>query len=138
MSKPIPEGYEPVAQPGMFNAPDSATKPIPEGYESASLPFTERISEYAQGAGQGLLTAGPTVTGAVAGLKLGMPLGPLGAVAGMVTGGIGGYYAGQSAEDAYKGFFPEPATPDAKVYREAGKTFGGSLPFAAAVPYLPR
>lgn len=137
MSKPIPEGYEPVAQPGMFNAPDSATKPIPEGYEPASIPFTERISEYAQGAGQGLLTATPTVTGAVAGLKLGMPLGPFGAVAGMVTGGIGGYYAGQSAEDAYKGFFPEPATPDAKVYREAGKTFGGSLPFAAAVPYLP-
>jgi hypothetical protein len=137
MSKPIPEGYEPVAQPGMFNTPDSAAKPIPEGYEPASLPFSERMSEYAQGAGQGLLAATPTVTGAVAGLKLGMPLGPLGAVGGMVTGGIGGYYAGQSAEDAYKGFFPEPTTPDAKVYREAGKTFGGSLPFAAAVPYLP-
>jgi hypothetical protein len=137
MSKPIPEGYEPVAQPGMFNTPDSATKPIPEGYESASLPFTERISEYVQGTGQGLLSAGPSVAGAVTGLKLGMPLGPIGAVGGMVAGGIGGYYAGQSAEDAYKGFFPEPATPDAKVYREAGKTFGGSLPFAAAVPYLP-
>ncbi len=137
MAKPIPEGYEPVAQPGMFNTPGSATKPIPEGYEPASLPFSERISEYAQGAGQGLLTAGPTVTGAVAGLKMGLPLGPIGAVGGMVAGGIGGYYAGQSAEDAYKGFFPEPADPDAKVYREAGKTFGGSLPFAAAVPYLP-
>jgi hypothetical protein len=136
MAKPIPEGYEPVAQPGMFNTPDSS-KPIPEGYEPASLPITERISEYAQGAGQGLLTATPTVTGAVAGLKLGLPLGPIGAVGGMVAGGVGGFYAGQSAEDAYKGFFPEPADPTAKVYREAGKTFGGSLPFMAAVPYLP-
>jgi hypothetical protein len=73
----------------------------------------------------------------VAGLKLGLPFGPIPAVAGMVAGGVGGYYAGQKAEDAYKSFFPEPTTPDAKVFREAGKTFGGSLPFAAAVPYLP-
>lgn len=137
MAQPIPEGYEPVAQPGMFNAPDSATNPIPEGYEPAALPVSERMSEYAQGAGQGLLSAGPSVAGAVTGLKLGLPLGPWGAVGGMVAGGIGGYYAGQSAEDAYKGFFPEPADPTAKVYREAGKTFGGSLPFMAAVPYLP-
>jgi hypothetical protein len=73
----------------------------------------------------------------VAGLKLGLPFGPIPAVAGMVAGGVGGYYAGQKAEDAYKSFFPEPTIPDAKVFREAGKTFGGSLPFAAAVPYLP-
>jgi hypothetical protein len=114
-----------------------STDQLPKWLESAGPSFSERVGEYAQGAGQGLITATPAVTGAVAGLKLGMPFGPLGAIGGMVTGGIGGFYAGQSAEDAYKGFFPEPTDPTKKVYREAGKTFGGSLPFAAAVPYLP-
>jgi hypothetical protein len=136
----LPEWLEPV-KPDVVERADSmfnvSTEELPDYLEPARPGFSERLGQYTQGAGQGLLSAGPSVAGAVTGLKLGLPLGPVGAVAGMVTGGIGGYYAGQSAEDAYKGFFPEPTDPTAKVYREAGKTFGGSLPFAAAVPYLP-
>ena len=132
----IPEGWEPVARPGMpVDGPTS--EPLPEGWEPVARPASELAGEAALGAGQGLISATPAVGGAVAGLKLGLPFGPIPAVAGMVAGGVGGYYAGQKAEDAYKSFFPEPTTPDAKVFREAGKTFGGSLPFAAAVPYLP-
>lgn len=132
----IPEGWEPVARPGMStNAPTE--KPLPEGWEPTAGSGLDRAKEAALGAGQGLISSTPAVAGAVTGLKLGAPFGPIPAVGGMVAGGIGGFLAGQSAEDAYKSFFPEPSSPDAKVYREAGKTFGGSLPFAAAVPYLP-
>ena len=132
----IPEGWEPVARPGMST--DSSTeKPLPEGWEPVAGSGLDRAKEAVLGAGQGLVSSTPAVAGAVAGLKLGAPFGPIPAVAGMVGGGVSGYFAGQSAEDAYKSFFPEPGSPDAKVFREAGKTFGGSLPFAAAVPYLP-
>lgn len=132
----IPEGWEPVARPGM--SVDSPTsEPLPEGWEPVASPASELAGQAALGAGQGLISATPAVGGAVTGLKLGLPFGPFTAAAGMIGGGIAGYYAGQSAEDAYKSFFPEPSSPDAKVFREAGKTFGGSLPFAAAVPYLP-
>lgn len=132
----IPEGWEPVARPGM-STDSSAEKPLPEGWEPVAGSGLDRAKEAVLGAGQGLISSTPAVAGAVAGLKLGAPFGPIPAVAGMVGGGVSGYFAGQSAEDAYKSFFPEPGSPDAKVFREAGKTFGGSLPFAAAVPYLP-
>lgn len=132
----IPEGWEPVARPGMStNRPTE--KPLPEGWEPVAGSGLDRAAEAALGAGQGLISSTPAVAGAVTGLKLGAPFGPIPAVGGMVVGGVGGFLAGQSAEDAYKSFFPEPTSPDAKVFREAGKTFGGSLPFAAAVPYLP-
>ena len=132
----IPEGWEPVARPGMStNRPTE--KPLPEGWEPVAGSGLDRAAEAALGAGQGLISSTPAVAGAVTGLKLGAPFGPIPAVGGMVVGGVGGFLAGQSAEDAYKSFFPEPSSPDAKVFREAGKTFGGSLPFAAAVPYLP-
>jgi hypothetical protein len=132
----IPEGWEPVARPGMSTSAPTE-KPLPEGWEPTAGSGLDRAKEAALGAGQGLISSTPAVAGAVTGLKLGAPFGPIPAVGGMVVGGVGGFLAGQSAEDAYKSFFPEPSSPDAKVYREAGKTFGGSLPFAAAVPYLP-
>ena len=138
---PLPNWLEPVessiGQRFKETFVDPSTEQLPDWLAPAAPSASDRLSQYAQGTGQGLLTATPAVTGAVAGLKLGLPLGPFGAVGGMVAGGIGGYYAGQSAEDAYKSFFPEPTKPEEKVFREAGKTFGGSLPFAAAVPYLP-
>lgn len=138
-TRPIPEGYEPVARPGMFNAPEKVTRPIPEGYEPVATPSvtTDRLGEAALGAGQGFISATPAVGGAVAGLKLGLPFGPIPAVAGMVGGGVTGYFAGQSAEDAYKSFFPEPTDPTEKAFREGGKTFGSSLGFTAVAPYLP-
>jgi hypothetical protein len=55
----------------------------------------------------------------------------------MVGGGVTGYFAGQSAEDAYKQLFPEPTDPTGKAFREGGKTFGSSLGFTAVAPYLP-
>jgi len=138
-TKPIPEGWEPVARPGMFNAPEQVVKPIPEGWEEVAQPTvtTDRLGEAALGAGQGLIRDTPAVAGAVAGLKLGLPFGPLPAVGGMIALGVGGYYAGQSAEDAYKSFFPEPTDPTEKAFREGGKTFGSSLGFTAVAPYLP-
>lgn len=116
---------------------DPSTEQLPEYLEEARPGFVDRAKEATLGSGQGLIGSGPSVAGALTGLKLSLPFGPIPAGIGMVTGGIGGYYAGKSAEDAFKEFFPEPTDPTLKVYREGGKTFGGSLPFAAAVPYLP-
>jgi hypothetical protein len=123
----------------MFNAPEKAARPIPEGYEPVAAPSvtTDRLGEAALGAGQGFISTTPSVAGAVAGLKLGLPFGPVPAVAGMVGGGVTGYFAGQSAEDAYKSLFPEPTDPTEKAFREGGKTFGSSLGFTAVAPYLP-
>jgi hypothetical protein len=120
----------------MFNdAPE--TSPIPEGYEPVAPSFLDRAGQYVQGVGQGLVSESPTVAGAVSGLRLGLPFGGWPAVGGMLIGGVGGFFAGKSAEDAYKDFFPEPSDSTSKVYREAGKTGGSSLPFMAAAPYLP-
>jgi hypothetical protein len=134
----IPEGWEPVARPGM-SVDSPAAKPLPEGWEpvASSTVTTDRLGEAALGAGQGFISTTPSVAGAVAGLKLGLPFGPIPAVAGMVGGGVTGYFAGQSAEDAYKSFFPEPTDPTEKAFREGGKTFGSSLGFTAVAPYLP-
>ena len=138
----IPEGFRGVEKPPfrILTEPFESA-PIPEGFRApsdASPPLLDSAGEAVKGAGQGLLSFGPAVAGALGGLKLGMAtLNPFGAVAGMVAGGIGGYYAGQSAEDAYKSFFPEPTNPTLRAFREAGKTFGSSLPASAAVPFLP-
>lgn len=134
----VPEGLEPVVRPStrMFES-TSASSPIPEGLEEVRPGVAERAGQAALGVGQGLISSSPTVGGAVTGLRLGAPFGPIPAVTGMVAGGVSGFLAGKSAEDAYKAFFPEPSDPTAKVYREAGKTGGSSLPFMAAVPYLP-
>jgi hypothetical protein len=141
-TKPIPEGWEPSAKPRLFNPPAPERKPIPEGWEEAKDPFsTERmgevVGEAALGAGQGFISTVPSVAGAVSGLKLGLPFGPIPAVGGMVAGGVTGFFAGKSAEDAYKSFFPEPTDPTDKAFREGGKTFGSSLGFTAVAPYLP-
>ncbi len=134
----IPEGLEPVTRPAMrMLDTTSAADQVPEGLEPAQPSFLDRASQYVQGVGQGLVSDSPTVAGAVSGLRLGLPFGGPAAVGGMIAGGVGGYFAGKSAEDAYKDFFPEPTDPTSKVYREAGKTGGSSLPFMAAVPYLP-
>lgn len=134
----IPEGLEPVTRPsGRMLETSPATSQVPEGLEEATPGVGERASQFFQGLGQGLVSESPTVAGAVTGLRLGIPFGPIPAVTGMIGGGIGGYYTGKSAEDVYKSFFPEPTDATAKVYREAGKTGGSSLPFMAAVPYLP-
>lgn len=134
----IPEGWEPVARPGM-SVDSPAAKPLPEGWEpvASSTVTTDRLGEAALGAGQGFISTTPSVAGAVAGLKLGLPFGPIPAVAGMVGGGVTGYFAGQSAEGAYKSLFPEPTDPTGKAFREGGKTFGSSLGFTAVAPYLP-
>lgn len=138
----IPEGFRSVQKPPLRILTEPfETKPVPEGFKSpsdASPPLLDSAGEAVKGTGQGLLSFGPAVAGALGGLKLGMAtLNPFGAVAGMIGGGIAGYYAGQSAEDAYKSFFPEPTNPTLRAYREAGKTFGSSLPASAAVPFLP-
>lgn len=134
----IPEGLEPATRPTsrMFDT-SSAASQIPEGLEEAGPGLLERATQYAKGVGQGLVSSSPAVAGAVGGLKLGLPFGGPAAVGSMLVGGVGGYFAGQSAEDAYKDFFPEPGDPTSKVYREAGKTGGSSLPFMVATPYLP-
>jgi hypothetical protein len=137
----IPEGFRSVEKsPFRILTEPFESAPIPEGFRApsdASPPLLDSAGEAVKGSGQGLISFGPAVAGALGGLKLGMPLGPFGAIGGMVTGGIAGYYSGQSAEDAYKSFFPEPTNPTLRAYREAGKTFGSSLPASAAVPFLP-
>ncbi len=112
----IPEGFRSVQKsPLRILTEPFETKPIPEGFRApsdASPPLLDSAGEAVKGTGQGLLSFGPAVAGAVGGLKLGMAtLNPFGALAGMIGGGIAGYYAGQSAEDAYKSFFPEPTNP---------------------------
>lgn len=134
----IPEGLEPVTRsPARMIDTSAESNAIPEGLEEVRPGLMEKAGQYAQGIGQGLISDSPAVAGAVTGLRLGMPLGPYGAVGGMIAGGVGGYFAGKSAEDAYKDFFPESEDPNLKPYREAGKTGGSSLPFIAAAPYLP-
>jgi hypothetical protein len=134
----IPEGLREVRRPGISLFRDPSQPDIPEGLrEPSGSGGLERASEAALGAGQGFISTTPSVAGAVAGLKLGLPFGPVPAVAGMVGGGVTGYFAGQSAEDAYKQLFPEPTDPTAKAFREGGKTFGSSLGFTAVAPYLP-
>ena len=138
----IPEGFRSVQKPPLRILTEPfESAPIPEGFRSpsdAAPPLLDSAGEAVKGTGQGLISFGPAAAGALGGLKLGMAtLNPFGAVAGMVAGGVGGYYAGQSAEDAYKSFFPEPTNPTLRAYREAGKTFGSSLPASAAVPFLP-
>ena len=135
---PIPEGWElsPRSPPRLIESAPSADA-LPEGWEQSQPSLMERAGQYVQGIGQGLISDAPAVAGAVGGLKLGLPYGPYTAVGGMIAGGVGGYFAGKSAEDAYKDFFPESEDPNLKPYREAGKTGGSSLPFIAAAPYLP-
>jgi hypothetical protein len=135
----LPEGLEPVgggASTRIFSEAFSSDT-LPEGLEESRPGMLTRMGEAALGAGQGLIKESPTVAGAVSGLKLGLPFGPIPAVGGMLVGGFGGYYVGQTAEEGYKALFPEPVDPTSKAYREGGKTFGGTLPFIAATPYLP-
>lgn len=141
----IPEGLREVSRPGISLFRDYPKPPVPEGLrEPSGTSGLERVNESVLGAGQGFISTTPSVAGAVAGLKLGLPvapmlgpLAPLAPVTGMIAGGVTGYFAGKSAEDAYKQLFPEPTDPTAKAFREGGKTFGSSLGFTAVAPYLP-
>lgn len=118
---------EPEGLPDWLDPPSSAAEPS----------LMDKAGQYVQGAAQGLISDSPTVGGAVAGLRLGLPFGGPAAVGGMLLGGGLGYFSGKSAEDAYKDFFPESQDPNIKPFREAGKTMGSGLSFMAVAPYLP-
>ena len=108
-------------------------------YPGMEVPSTagDAAQETLLGSVQGFLRDSPTAAGAISGLKLGLPRGPVPAVLGMIGGGFAGYQAGQLAEEGFTSMFPEPTGPDLRPYREGGKTFGGALPFALVVPALP-
>jgi hypothetical protein len=108
-------------------------------YPGMEVPSTagDAAQETLLGSVQGFLRDSPTAAGAISGLKLGLPRGPVPAVLGMIGGGFAGYQAGQAAEEGFTSMFPEPTGPDLRPYREGGKTFGGALPFALVVPALP-
>jgi hypothetical protein len=109
-------------------------------YPGMEVPATagDAAKETFLGTVQGALRDSPTVMGAVTGLRMGMPRGPIPALGGMVVGGLTGFFTGESAEKGFTQAFPEPTDPDLRPYREGGKTFGSSISAAPGAYFLPQ
>ena len=146
----LPPGLEPIGgapSTRMFSEPfkdPSGAGELPLGLEASRPTFTQRATEVGIGTAQGAARDTPVVAGAVAGLRLGMPLataavpfiGPYAGAIPLVTTAIGagaGMFFGSELER----WFPAVEREDLVPYREGGKTFGSAIATAPAAFSLP-
>ena len=134
------DGERPVPAPGVLpTAPSMDRRIDPDtgeilGARSALMEPGEATEALGTGITQGLLETVP-FGGAVAGGALGLKIGaatpiPGGAFIGGLAGTVGGYLAGQKAEEAGKTLLPM-TRPQVEAYRQGGKTFGSSVAMLA-------
>ena len=124
---------------------EQPTIPAPDFLEDARPSAMERVKEVGTGAVQGAARDTPVVAGAVAGLRLGMPMAAAAApvisplfaaaipLATTAFGAGAGYLFGQELDR----WFPAVPREDLVPYREGGKTFGSSIASAPAAFGLP-
>ena len=125
-----------------FNSPPEV--PAPDFLEDARPSTGSRVKEAAIGVAQGAARDTPVVAGAVAGLRLGMPMaavaapviGPYAGVIPVATT-ILGAGAGMMFGSELDRWFPAVDREDLVPYREGGKTFGSSIATAPAAFSLP-
>lgn len=123
---------------GFEDADPSAQAADPwSGFEDATPDAGDKLKAVGQGAVGGLQEGSMATMGAVAGGKLGAPLGPFGIVAGATLGGVGGFLAGRIMRQNTIGDI-EDVAPELRPYAVGGETFGSALPFAAAPVALGR
>ena len=125
-----------------FNSPPEV--PAPDFLEDARPSTGSRVKEAAIGVAQGAARDTPVVAGAVAGLRLGMPMAAVAApVIGPYAGAIPvattilGAGAGMMFGSELDRWFPAVDREDLVPYREGGKTFGSSIATAPAAFSLP-
>jgi len=136
-TRQAPSGEPSVAPAPVIRSPGAMVDPVTgeiPGARSALMEPGEATEALGTGITQGLLETVP-FGGAVAGGALGLKIGaatpiPGGAFIGGLAGTVGGYLAGQKAEEAGKTLLPM-TRPQVEAYRQGGKTFGSSVAMLA-------
>jgi hypothetical protein len=142
---PPPKGHERVDPPFLerltepFRDPNKI--PPPKGHELVEPQLGEIATQVpagvVEGASQGLPFAS-AMAGTMAGVKAGIPGGPPFMLGLGLTGMVGGYLAGKSAQSSIKDLLPPPPTkPSLVPYRVGSTTMGeaiGMAPAAYAIP----